>query len=300
LLFDYIYSRMPDSEVVLSYDVVIAGAGPAGCACALALRNAGLRVAILDKQSFPRDKVCGDAIPGRAIKTLRDIDPIFSAAFSSFAAKLETKRTALNYKGRKLTFNWVGEAFTCARMQFDHFLFSLVTAHTTTSVYTNIRPQKYEQDENGITIHAGGGQMFKAKILIGADGAQSVVAKQLASQTLDRNHHVGSVRAYYHNVAGTISQVTEIFFNKKYLPSYLWVFPLPGNRTNVGFGMLSSEIARRKVNIKKTFYEFIEQTPELKSRFKDAVQTGDLEGFGLPLCLPAMPLHLLIRYRAMA
>jgi flavin-dependent dehydrogenase len=52
---------------------------------------------------------------------------------------------------------------------------------------------------------------------------------------------------------------------------------------NVGFGMLSSEIAKRKINLKKTFYEFIERTPELKMRFSDSVQTGDLEGFGLPL-----------------
>ena len=59
------------------YDVAIVGAGPAGSACALALRRSGLRVALLDKATFPRDKVCGDAVPGHALKALRQLDPAF-------------------------------------------------------------------------------------------------------------------------------------------------------------------------------------------------------------------------------
>ena len=56
------------------FDVVIVGAGPAGCTLALALKDSGLRVALLDKSSFPRDKICGDAIPYEAYQTLKQID----------------------------------------------------------------------------------------------------------------------------------------------------------------------------------------------------------------------------------
>src|SRR6185437_2819570 len=115
---------MQEPNDVLKYDVVIIGAGPAGCTCALALKDAGLKVALLDKQDFPRDKVCGDAIPGRAVKTLKSISPLFEAAFRKFHGKLETKQTVLYYKGQEITFDWVGEAYTCARMEFDNFLFS--------------------------------------------------------------------------------------------------------------------------------------------------------------------------------
>jgi flavin-dependent dehydrogenase len=52
------------------FDVIIVGAGPAGASCALALQNANLNILLLDKHSFPRDKVCGDAIGGRSIKLL--------------------------------------------------------------------------------------------------------------------------------------------------------------------------------------------------------------------------------------
>lgn len=265
------------------YDVVIAGAGPAGCAAALALKDAGLKVAMLDKETFPRDKVCGDAIPGRAAKTLKSIDPKLGAAFEQFPKKYHTTKTLLAYKNQSLTFNWAGAAYTCARMDFDHFLFTLVKENTGTVIYTGVKVNAVSTTKDNITVSTKEGIFFTAKMLIGADGAQSVIAKQLTNKIIDRDHHVGSVRAYYKNVAGTEDNTTEIYFDKKYLPSYLWIFPLPGNMTNIGFGMLSSEIAKRKINIKNTFYEFIDQNPALAARFKDADLIGELEGFSLPL-----------------
>ena len=266
------------------YDVIIVGAGPAGCACALALKTPGLKVALLDKASFPRDKVCGDAIPGRAIKALKQIDPQYEAAFKQFGNKCYTKSTSVHYKGKALTFDWVGDAYTCARMEFDNFLFSLVKAHSATDIVLDTLPDSFTKNDNGISAaFKNKPEILHAKIIIGADGAQSMVAKQLAGSTLDRNHHVGSVRAYFSNVGGLESSKTEIYFSRKFLPSYLWVFPLPGNMCNVGFGMLSSEIARRKVNIKQAFHDFIEQDALLKEKFSGAKQIGELEGFGLPL-----------------
>ena len=265
------------------YDVIIVGAGPAGCACALSLRNAGLKVALFDKKSFPRDKICGDAIPGRAIKTLQNISPEFAEEFRKFHNKYKTIKTRVSYKQQFLEFNWVGEAYTCARIEFDNFLFSLVKYKTSTDIFVNKSIESVLVKGNKVVITDKEKKTFESKIIIGADGAQSIIAKQLANRTIDRNHHVGSVRAYYKNVSNTISNTTEIYFNKKFLPSYLWVFPLPDNKANVGFGMLSSTISKKKVNIKNTFYEFIKQDAELTERFKNAEQTSDLEGFGLPL-----------------
>ena len=266
------------------YDVAIVGAGPAGCTFALALKDAGLRVALLDKSSFPRDKVCGDAIPARPLKTLYSIAPEFAEAFRQFGPKYRTTKTALFYTGRSMEFNWVGEAYTCTRLQFDNFLFSLVRLHTNTEIFCDTNINEIEKGKDEITLTDKKRCLsFKAKIVIGADGAHSVVAKKLADRKLDRDHYVGSVRAYFTNIKNTEDCKTEIFFNKGFLPSYLWIFPLPGNTANVGFGMLSSEIAKKNINIRKTFYEFIDKTPGLPERFKDAKQVGELEGFGLPL-----------------
>ncbi len=282
LNYIYIIAMIKENKV-LKYDVLIIGAGPAGCACALELRNAGLKVALVDKASFPRDKVCGDAIPGRAIKTLKQIDPGFEIAFKNFHKKYETKKTTLYYKKKAITFNWVRTAYTCTRMEFDNFLLGLVRENTSTDIYTNTLPYNFIKTDDGFSvIIKNSATIFNTKILIGADGAQSAIAKQLTNKKLDRDHHVGSVRAYFSNVSG-IEDTTEIYFDREFLPSYLWVFPLPGNIVNVGFGMLSGEIAKRRINIKKAFYDFIDNTPELKLKFKNAKQLSDLEGFGLPL-----------------
>jgi len=269
---------------VLKYDIVIIGAGPAGCACALTLKNAGLKVALIDKDSFPRDKVCGDAIPGRAIKTLKAIEPGYAASFKRFPTKYETKKTTLFYRNKTITFNWVLQAYTCTRYEFDNFLFSLVKENTDMEIFTNTEADHLSILDDGISISIkNSNETFETKLLIGADGAHSVAAKQLTKYTLDRKHHVGSVRAYFSGLANMDTDTIEVYFSKQFLPSYLWVFPLPGSTANVGFGMLSSEISKRKINIKKTIYEFIEQSPVLKQKFKDAKQLGKLEGFGLPL-----------------
>jgi geranylgeranyl reductase family protein len=275
---------MENTERTKTYDVIIVGAGPAGCACALTLRNAGLKVALFDKKSFPRDKVCGDLIPGRAIKTLKTISPEFGDAFRNFKEKYRTNKTRMFYGKRFMDFNWVGESYTCARMDFDNFLFSLVRDNTTTDIYEHTNLSDVLVKKNEVTIRDKINDIvYKSRVVVGADGAHSIVAKQLANRALDRNHHVGSVRAYYSNVSNTSDDTSDVYLNKTIFPSYLWVFPLPGNKTNVGFGMLSSGIAKRKINIKKAFYDFIAQSPELTEKFKNATPIGDLEGFGLPL-----------------
>ncbi len=275
---------MQAQKVRKDYDVIIAGAGPAGCSCALALKDAGLTVALLDKYSFPRDKICGDAIPGRAIKTLTSISPEFTSAFTRFPPKNLTKKTRIHFNGQHLEFDWAGEAYTCARMEFDDFLFTLVKEQTACDVYTACTISTISADADGVSVADRSRQItFTGKMIIGADGANSVVARQLTSKKLDRNHHVASVRAYYSGIRNTADNTTEVYLDKKYLPSYLWVFPLPGNTANVGFGMLSAEITKRKINIKDSFYEFINNTPELAARFINARQIGSLEGFGLPL-----------------
>ena len=63
-----------ESKEMDTYDISIVGAGPSGCACVLALQGSGLRVIVLDKDTFPRYKICGDAIPGPAFKALDSIN----------------------------------------------------------------------------------------------------------------------------------------------------------------------------------------------------------------------------------
>src|ERR1051325_3008072 len=154
---------MMENELsVKTYDVIIVGAGPAGCACALALKDAKLKVALFDKSSFPRDKVCGDAIPSRAVKTLNSISPEFGKEFRSFHQKCLTKKSKLYYGEKVMDFEWVGEAYSCARIDFDNFLFSLVRKHTATEIFENTSLDDVSVQGNEVYVKTGSGKkVFK-------------------------------------------------------------------------------------------------------------------------------------------
>ncbi len=273
-----------DTGTVKNYDVLIIGAGPGGCSCAIALKDTGLRVAIIDKATFPRDKVCGELMHRKAVETLESLLPGFEKTFKQFPKTLVLKHTQINYKGRMIKFDWKNESYTCPRMDLDNFLLGQVKEHTPTDVFTSTQPDKITVTNDGVTLTIKGSTtVFTGEIIIGADGANSIVAKQLTERTLDRKHYLGAVRAYYSNVKDTKPDVSEVFFSPKFGLNYLWVFPVEGGKVNVGFGLLSQNIADQKINLKEAFYKYFKDSPELSAKFKDAIQEGPLEGFGVPL-----------------
>ncbi len=68
----------------MKYDVVVIGAGPAGSTAAKCLAENGIKVLLLDKSEFPRDKPCGGGLPTRVLKRFQYIEPLIdSISFGS-------------------------------------------------------------------------------------------------------------------------------------------------------------------------------------------------------------------------
>jgi menaquinone-9 beta-reductase len=266
------------------FDVIIVGAGPAGCACAMALTHSGLRIALIDKHQFPRDKVCGDAVPGRAIKFLQEIDPRFQEKLSGFTEKLPTRRTICYYNNRKLDFTWTLDAYTATREHFDNFLFSIIKHSTAIKTLEGVAVNDIVSSAGGYSVIAKDSNTpYHCTMLIGADGINGVSAKKLTARHIDRKHHVAGVRAYYSGVSGMEDTCTEVYFDRKYLPGYFWAFPIKGGIVNAGMGILSDTVVRKKINVKNAFYDFIERSPALKEKFSGAQLIGTLQGCGLPM-----------------
>ena len=275
---------IPATSTPTTYDVAIIGAGPAGTACALALRHRGLRVVLLDKAQFPRDKVCGDAIPGHALKALRQLDPAFADGLwqlQPLDAVRQSRLVAPN--GDSLWLRWKLPSFNSPRETFDAALLDLVRAHSATEVLENTGLKSLRIEPDGVRLLTTAGPEITCQLVIGCDGANSVVRRQLLPAPLDRAHHCAGVRAYFEHIAGAEPGLTEYFFTKDYLQGYLWIFPVGAGVYNVGLGMLAETVARHKVDLKKVLPQLLASHPALAGRFAGARQRGGIQGFGLPL-----------------
>ena len=281
---------------MIETDVCIIGAGPGGAATALRLAQLGIPSVLIDKATFPRDKVCGDGMTGRTVAILNRIDPeiVNTLAKSPMQAdswgvtfSMDNKRDfpvpfRKDYKrGEDAT-----PCFVAKRIDFDNHLIEMVKKKPLVQLFEGKSIEKHEYTEGvGWTVSdKKGAFQVKAKILIVANGPLSPFVRHVANIKVDPKHNAGAVRAYYKNVKGCHKDnFIELHFLKDYLPGYFWIFPLPNGEANVGFGMLTETISSRKVNLEKSLMEIIKTRPGIKERFEDAELDGKIVGFPLPL-----------------
>ncbi|MDP2187114.1 MAG: geranylgeranyl reductase family protein [Sphingobacteriaceae bacterium] len=274
------------------YDVIIVGAGPGGSAAALSLAHSGLRVALIDKAIFPRDKVCGDFIAGHGIRVLREISPNAYIRLINFPQKAENKSTLLFIGNTKpMEFFWKNKSYTIRRVDFDNLLVEEVVATKNIDFYPGHAIKQIKRVGRDFELSCQNGQMFNGHLIIGADGAHSVVARQLAGYSVDREHYGGSVRAYFKGVKNIRASANEVYVHKDVVPGYFWLFPVGDDSANVGIGMHSRHITKHKVDLKARFYDFIEQNPVLQSKLGEAQLEGSLQGFGLPFYSKEFKIH---------
>lgn len=279
------------------YDVVVIGAGPAGCVCAHQLRDKNLKVALIDKAIFPRDKICGDALSADVLNQLNIIDATIFENFIQQKTKIASNGVRFFAPdGAKLDIDFKNPkhhdaaGFVMKRIDFDNFLFEQIKDAKHISIFQNEKITKVSDDGEIITI-IGKNETYKTKLVIGADGANSIINRQLAKNKLDKNNHCAGLRQYYENVSGFHEKNhIELHFYKDVLPGYFWIFPLSENRANVGLGMLSSEVSRKNINLKEKLKDIIENHPNIKERFKSAKALEEIQGFGLPIGSKKKPL----------
>lgn len=268
-----------------AFDIIVAGAGPAGSTFVLSMLDLPYSIAVIDKAVFPRDKVCGDAIPGRAVRVIRSFGGEISERFTNFQQKYRISGAkAITPGGKSLELYYQTEGYTSARAEFDNFLFREAQAHPEATFFQGHTIQSVIAADQWVEVRTKeDSQPIRGRLIIGADGANSVVARQLAARRVDPLHHCGAVRAYFRDVQGIDEGRIEAFLLKDYLPGYFWIFPLPNGIYNVGFGMLSKDIAAKRINLRDSFLRIIREDSKVQSLFQAAEQIGEVQGFGLPL-----------------
>lgn len=274
--------------------IVIIGAGPGGAATALRLSYLGIPSVLIDKATFPRDKICGDALSGKVPTLLNRLDPAIMDRFRQRFTPIDVwgirfvapsgKEVELPFK---IGYERVPDAapgYVSKRIDFDAFLIEEVRRRDDIDLHLNTEIGSWEKVDNGYLVHTkDGNKTWECNLLVDASGAHSRFSRKEAGQEIDHDHHAAAVRAYYKGVTGFHKDnFIELHFLEKYNPGYFWIFPLPNGEANIGLGMRSDILKRRKINLREALDEIV-ASPEFRDRFKDAEQIDPTVGYGLPL-----------------
>lgn len=218
---------------MLSCDVLIVGAGPAGSSCAWALRDSGLDVAILDKQLFPRDKVCGGWITPGALTALG----VDAAEYGStrILQRITGFRTGYIGGDTYLTDYHRPVSYGIRRREFDDFLLQRCQAR----VYQGVNLESLERADGSWIVNGD----FGARVLVGAGGHFCPVARQLMGRSSGSTAVVAQEAEFEMNeqqrascrVSGT---TPELYFCTD-MKGYAWCLR-KGDILNVGLGRADS------------------------------------------------------------
>jgi menaquinone-9 beta-reductase len=104
----------------------------------------------------------------------------------------------------------------------------------------------------------------------------------LKQREIEKTHYAATLRQYWANVADMDTAI-EVYTPPALPMSYFYMFPLPNNEVNVGYGMTSSVISKNKHNLRTLFAKLIQEDPVLAPRFAEATPLEKPKGWGLPL-----------------
>lgn len=292
----------------MMFDAIIVGAGPGGTTAATCMADSGLRVLLLEKDRFPRDKICGDAISGKAIQLLRTLG--IEDRVQQVSGKGSWGITFGSPSGEAVSVPFTGydesvlsPAFVCERTTFDNLLFER-TIESGAEIWqgtavgdllwddgrvVGVRLAQHHEGDQTSTSTSGRALRSRhttevfAPLIIGADGAYSSVVRGLGLPQLEDRYYGAAIRAYYEGVTGFHEHhFMEIHFVDVCTPGYFWIFPLGGGRANVGVGMLSRKIKKHGVRLKDVLERCLSH-PQFRDRFEGARRLGPVKGWGLPL-----------------
>src|ERR1700730_3462853 len=223
-------------------DVIIAGAGPAGAAAACHLTRAGASVILLDRMTFPRDKVCGDFVGPSA---LIELDSLGISEMDGFARTNIARRAALYIDGEAL----IARPFpviegmpsfgrVIPRLALDNFIVEAARS-AGARVMEGYSLAGFAAAGDAVAVEAANSKghfTLCCRQLIGADGGSSTVARLMRGSAPPRRDRFIASRAYFANVEGPDDQL-DVYFGHSSFPGYCCLFPTGNGEANVGLGM---------------------------------------------------------------
>jgi geranylgeranyl reductase family protein len=267
-----------------AFDAVIVGAGPAGSAAAIGLARRGYEVALIDKQYFPREKLCGDFINPINRGIFRQLGVEDKVLAAPHGAVTGFRITTFSGREAEAEFSWREHesegGLGLRRAHLDHVLLQRAEALGVT-VRQGVRIDKLARVANGWRMTIGGEGQLHARLLIGADGRHSWVARQLGLYC----HSVMAERAVGFQsrlrLRGTIGDKIEIHL---FPGGYAGIVALGDGTITLGMAIDKRRLAGHGGEY--LFGNLLAQNPHLKAILGRREGDGELRSVS-PVCFPA-------------
>jgi geranylgeranyl reductase family protein len=300
-----------------SADVIVVGAGPAGSTTAYHLAQAGLDVLLLEKTSFPREKICGDGLTPRAVTQLvrMGVDTSVENGW------LHNKGLRIIAGGQRLELAWPELAahpnygLVRPRSDFDELL-ARQAQKAGARLIENCNVSGPILDERtsrivGVQARLGGGSgggegegegrseegakgrtapetSFRAPIVVAADGNSTRLSVAMGLHKREDRPMGVAYRAYYKNPRHNDDyleswlELRDADHPEILLPGYGWIFGMGDGTSNIGLGILNTSTAFGKVDYRDMMRRWLAGTPAEWELTEDN-RTGPIRGSALPM-----------------
>ena len=290
-------------------DVIVVGAGPSGSTAAYYLAQAGLNVLLIEKSRFPREKVCGDGLTPRAVKSL----VAMGVDVSEEAGWLRNKGLRVIAGGMRLELDWPelsswpGYGLVRPRTSLDEQLArraeaagaKLLEGTTVTGPVVDDRgrivgvettseteEKSKSRSRSDNTERADGSSVrYRARVVVAADGNSSRLSIAMGLRKRDDRPMGVAVRTYYTSPRHDddyLESWLDLWDGDRLLPGYGWIFGMGDGTSNVGLGMLNTSDAFGKTDYRELLKRWLKSMPE-EWGYVEENRTEPVRGAALPM-----------------
>ncbi|MGH9341302.1 MAG: geranylgeranyl reductase family protein [Acidobacteriota bacterium] len=264
------HQQLPGPSLIRSWDTIIAGAGPAGSYAAIRLAELGHTVLLIDKERFPRDKTCGDALIADSIRCLEQVGLLEEVEKLGWRSDL-----ARIFSPSQIDFEIPGTYITLKRSILDALIARRAVEAGAVFVQGKVKDISFEANGSALLSIDGFAQPLQARVGLVATGANVDLLQKLGMVD-HRSPSAIAARCYVRSKADFNELLLS--YDRSIIPGYAWVFPMGNGEYNLGCGAFPPAKSKMKINLRQMLEVFLKQFPVAREIMGRVEEVGPVQG----------------------